>query len=359
MAAVSFNSSCPRLVLDIAQPLDIEEKPETSPTDSSSRKSIENDGDLSRESEKTLQPTGFPSRDATTKQGGAAQKLQGWRLVVVEICLCIGLLFSAMDSSIVSTALVTIGAYFDGFVKTIWIVLAYLLSYMTFAIMWAKLSDLFGRKACVLAAWCIFTAFSLGCGLAQSLDQLIAFRTLQGFGGGGLYSLGNVVMPEITPNKYYSVMTGAQGAIFAISSVLGPVLGGIIAKKTTWRWIFYLNLPFGVIVFLVLFIIWPNSPAGTGDWSNALKKFLRFDYVGAFILAAASVLLVLGLQSGGSEVSAWNSALVIGSLAASISCWASLLLWNVYRELRWARSSIPPLFPLRVVKIRSVSAAFL
>ncbi len=181
------------------------------------------------ESQKRTGNVGIPSRDATAHQRGAAQKLQGWRLVVVEICLCIGLLLSAMDSSIVSTVLVTIGAYFDGFERTIWIVLAYLLSYMTFAIMWARLSDLFGRKACVRAAWCIFTAFSLGCGLAQSLDQLITFRTLQGFGGGGLYSLGNVVMP-VSPNKYYSLMTGAQGAIFAISSVLGPVLGGIIAK---------------------------------------------------------------------------------------------------------------------------------
>ena len=233
--------------------LGMEEKP-TSQAHSLAMSGIEHITNPPSDVKEDLPPHGTQSSSDTTAQMGAAKKVEGWRLVTVEVCLGLGLFFSAMDSSIVSTALVTIGDYFNGFEKIIWIVLAYHLTYMTFAIMWAKLSDLFGRKICVLAAWCVFVAFSLGCGLARSLNQLIAFRALQGLGGGGLYFLGNIVMPESTTNKYFAMMTGAQGAIFAVSSALGPVLGGIIAKQSSWRWIFYMNIPAGLSVTLVLIL---------------------------------------------------------------------------------------------------------
>ena len=110
---------------------------------------------------------------------------------------------------------------------------------------------------------------------------------------------------------------------------------------------------------IVLCFIWPTVGRGKQDWSKSQQYLLQFDYQGSFLLVAASVLLILGLQSGGSAVAAWNSSLVIASLVVSGVCWIGLLVWTVYRETREKRSPIPSLFPFGLLKIRHVSAALL
>ena len=137
------------------------------------------------------------------------------------------------------------------------------------------------------------------------------------------------------------------------------ISGGVIAKRTTWRWIFYLNIPFGVIVITILSLSWPSAGRGKQEWSKSRQYLLQFDYQGSLLLIAASVLLILGLQSGGSAVSAWNSSLVISALTLSGFCWTSLVAWTVYRETRSKQSAVPSLFPFQLLKIRNVSAAFL
>ena len=146
-----------------------------------------------------------------------------------------------MDMSIISTALYTISVDFNNYRLTIWAALAYILADIGCAIFFTRLADVFGRKQILLTSFIFFTIFSLACGFSQTVEQLIIFRTLQGIGGTGLYSLAMVICPEISPPKYLHHVVSAIGATVAISGVMGPVLGGVITGTTTWRWIFWLK----------------------------------------------------------------------------------------------------------------------
>jgi MFS family permease len=155
--------------------------------------------------------------------------------------LCFGLFLSLLDTTIVATALYTIGVDLKTLGSVNWVALAYTLSYLGCAVIFARVADIVGRRNAYIAAFIIFFAFSLGCGFAQSLNQLIACRTLQGVGGAGLYSLTFVVLTEICPQKLVQMMGALAGAVVAMAGVLGPVLGGIITHYTTWRWIFWIK----------------------------------------------------------------------------------------------------------------------
>jgi MFS family permease len=146
-----------------------------------------------------------------------------------------------LDTSIVATALFTIGEDFNALTSVNWVALAYTLSYLGCSVLFARIADIVGRRNAYIAAFVIFFAFSLGCGFAQSLNQLIACRALQGIGGSGLYSLTMVILPEISPPGMTKWIGGLAGAVVAMSGVLGPVLGGIITHYTSWRWIFWIK----------------------------------------------------------------------------------------------------------------------
>ncbi|KAK8119574.1 uncharacterized protein PG998_004200 [Apiospora kogelbergensis] len=172
------------------------------------------------------------------------EKLEGWRLWVTITCLLIGLFMSGLESSIIATALVPISAAFHGGERANWIVASYFISYTGFLIIFARLSDLFGRKPMHLIAITIFTIFSAACGGAQTMTQLIVLRSFQGMGAAGLYSLAMFIVPEVTPEKHISYAIGSFAPTFALSSLLGPLLGGIITTYTNWRWIFFLKSAF-------------------------------------------------------------------------------------------------------------------
>ena len=155
--------------------------------------------------------------------------------------LCIGLFMSFLDSSIISTVLFTIGEDFQALPSINWIALAYTLSNVGCAVLFTSIGDITGRKNVYIAACIIFYSFSMGCGFAQSLNQLIAFRALQGLGGSGLYSLAMVIFPEISPPGMKKWIGAIAGMVVAVSGVLGPVLGGTISHYTTWRWIFWMK----------------------------------------------------------------------------------------------------------------------
>ena len=146
-----------------------------------------------------------------------------------------------MDSTIVATSLVAIGTDFNKLRSVTWVALAYTQAYVGFAVLFARLSDVFGRRNAFTAAYVIFMAFSIGCGFATSLDQLVAFRAVQGVGGSGLYSLTMVIFPEIVPLEKRKYIGTLVGLIVAVSGVLGPVLGGVITHYSSWRWIFWIK----------------------------------------------------------------------------------------------------------------------
>lgn len=146
-----------------------------------------------------------------------------------------------MDTTIVATALYTIGVDLKSLSSINWIALAYTLSYLGCAVIFARLADIYGRRNAYIAAFVIFLGFSLGCGFSTSLTTLIACRALQGVGGSGLYSLTFVILPEISPPKMFQAMGALVGAVVAMAGVLGPVLGGVITHYTTWKWIFWIK----------------------------------------------------------------------------------------------------------------------
>lgn len=125
--------------------------------------------------------------------------------------------------------------------KANWVALAYTLSYLGCAVIFARVADITGRRNAYIAAFLIFFAFSIGCGFAQTVEQLITLRVLQGIGGSGLYSLTFVIIPEITPLTMQAMTGALAGSVVAMSGVLGPVLGGIISNYTTWRWVFWIK----------------------------------------------------------------------------------------------------------------------
>lgn len=266
-----------------------------------------------------------------------AQSIQGWRLIVVESCLFLGLLLSVMESSIVATSLIDIARSFDDFIRIQWVVLAYLLTYMGFALLFSRVSDVIGRKWTTFAAFSIFSAFSLGCGLAQTLDQLIAFRALQGIGGSGLYSMTMTVVPEITPKHRFGMISGVIGMTFALSSILGPILGGVISTQSTWRWIFLLNVPVGVVALVLILFAWPTV---TSAGKIPLK---HLDFVGAILYLVASVFFVFALQEGGSGVYAWNSPTIIAILVVGLCCGLIFAVWIWFASKH--SKSISPIFP--------------
>ncbi|CAK3783857.1 MFS multidrug transporter [Lecanosticta acicola] len=311
-------------------------------------------------------PSSYDSESPPPKQGikraqtRQALKLSGWRLALTLPSVLIALLLATMDSSIVSTALVTIGNDFDDFAQTIWIVLGYLLSYMTFTMLWSRFSDIFGRKPIFIISLLALLGFSAGCGRAQTLNELIVFRVLQGLGGSGIYSLGNIVLPEITPDKWYAHMVTAQGGIFTISNVLGPVLGGVISAQTTWRWLFYLNLPGCGILLPILLIAWKDTKLDE-TLKTRLHKALNFDFLGLVLLTAATCCAVVGIQLGGSYYAPWTSATVVGTLVGALTAFLVLLGWNHHRDVTFRKTEKGPLplFPRRLMTLRLVSASFM
>ncbi len=158
------------------------------------------------------------------------------RQVLKYFCsVCFGLFLSLMDTTIIATALYTIGVDLKALGSVNWVALSYTLAYLGCAVIFARVSDIIGRKIAYISAFIIFFAFSLGCGFAQTLNQLIAFRALQGVGGSGLYSFTFVILPEVSPPEVQKWIAAISGAVVAMSGVLGPVLGGIITNYTTWR----------------------------------------------------------------------------------------------------------------------------
>lgn len=155
--------------------------------------------------------------------------------------LCCGLFLSLLDTTIVATAIFTIGEDLGCLQSVTWVALSYTLSYVGCTVIFARLGDIFGRRNAYLAAGIIFLACSIGCGFCRSLWQLIVLRALQGVGGSGLYSLTLIILPEISPLSKRKCIGGLGGLVIAISGVLGPVLGGLITKYASWQWIFWIQ----------------------------------------------------------------------------------------------------------------------
>ncbi len=235
--------------------------------------------------------------------------------------ILLAMMLAALDSSIVNTALPRMVAELGGLAHLSWVVTGFMLSSTITSPLYGKLSDSFGRRDMFAVAILIFMAGSALCGAAQSMDELIAFRALQGLGAGGLLvlaqaAIGDVVSPRDRP-RYQGLFT----AVFGLCSVAGPVLGGLITQELTWRWIFYVNLPIGAAA---LAMMWVGMPRARPE--AAPGRAGRVDYTGSALLAGLTASLLLLLAGGGNQF-AWVSAQSAGLVAVSLVSLA-LFIWN-------------------------------
>ncbi|KAI1435364.1 major facilitator superfamily transporter [Xylaria sp. CBS 124048] len=231
--------------------------------------------------------------------------------------LSIGLFLSFLDSSIVVTSLFHIGTEFGDLERLNWVTLAYTLSYLGCAVFLARISDVIGRRDAFFICYILFIAFSIGCGFAHSLQQLIVFRAVQGMGGSGLYSIPMIVFPEIAPPRLLQGLAALIDIIITLASVLGPVLGEVLTRHASWRWIFWINGPIGGTSFLIVLVMWPKPQYLT---HLERRSWMEVDYVGSSLLIAATVLIVFPFQNAGATADQRGEAIfltpfIVGSIA--------------------------------------------
>src|SRR3989442_7938823 len=234
-------------------------------------------------------------------QAGLPQTADQRRIWVIFSGLMLALLIASLDQTVVATALPTIVGDLGGLSQLSWVVTGYLLASTVSTPLWGKLGDLYGRKRLFQAAIVIFLVGSALCGLSQNMAELILFRSLQGLGGGGLIVLVQAIIADIVPPRERGRYQGLFGAVFGLSSVAGPLLGGFFVDTLSWRWIFYINLPIGALALIVVAIALP----ATGQRGQH-----TIDYLGTVLLTAAASSLVL-LTTLGGNIYPWGSAPII------------------------------------------------
>ncbi|KAJ3103350.1 hypothetical protein HK100_004212 [Physocladia obscura] len=257
------------------------------------------------------------------------------QFALVYLGLLLGILMAALDQTIVSTALKSIVADLGNQELVPWIGSAYFLTAAPFGTMYGKLTDLFGRKWVFVISLVIFEVGSLLCGVTPSMEVLILGRTVAGAGGGGIMSLVFIILSDIVTLQDRGKYQGIMGAVFGLSSVIGPLVGGAFSDHVTWRWCFLINLPLGAITVttVIIFLQFPALPTTTSFHDN-LK---RVDFLGTVMLFVATFCVVTPLQLGGS-VWAWKSAQSIALFILSPILFGAF----VYVEKRVAKEPIVP-----------------
>ncbi len=264
------------------------------------------------------------------------------QIMVVFSGLMLGMLLAALDQTIVSTALWTIVQNLDpvnGLAHQAWVVTAYLLASTVVTPIYGKLADLYGPKKIFMFAITLFLVGSVLCGMSQNMSELIAFRALQGLGGGGLMALVFTIIGVVVPPRERGKYQGYFGGVFMLAMVLGPLIGGFFTDRSTllgatgWRWIFYVNLPIGIVALIVVSIVLHVR-------NDQIKH--KIDYLGAALVAAGASALLLVTEWGGKNY-AWGSPNIIALIAGG----AALLAFFVFWETRVATEPILPMHLFR------------
>lgn len=235
--------------------------------------------------------------DTSVARAGLPPQLRG-----LFAGLILAMILAALDQSIVNTALPQMASDLGGLTHLSWVVTAFMLASTSATPIFGKLSDMFGRRGFLIGSILLFLVTSMLCGLARSMPQLILFRLLQGIGAGGIMTLTQTVIGDvITPRervRYQGLFSGA----FAFSSLVGPLLGGMLTTALSWRWVFYINLPIGLLALLLLWRALPSPPT---------RRLHRIDFAGAALLVTGAAALLLLFSLGGS-LFAWGSEISLG-----------------------------------------------
>ncbi|KAF9304729.1 hypothetical protein BGZ74_000732 [Mortierella antarctica] len=265
-------------------------------------------------------------------------------LIMIALSLCVFL--ASLDQIIVSTSIPAITREYNSLGDISWLGTAYMLTATAFQPLYGKFSDIFGRKSTMLFANFLFLVGSAISGWATSMTMLIVGRGVAGVGAGGLMAMVFIILSDMLDMRERGKYLGFIGAIFSLSSVIGPLLGGAFADHATWRWSFWINLPFGAISILFIFFNL-NLPTPKGSFKDKIK---RIDFLGSAILLIAVILILLPLNWGGSKYE-WNSGIVIGLLVAGFAAAIIFVLveWKIPNE---------PILPVHLYKIRNLWSTY-
>jgi EmrB/QacA subfamily drug resistance transporter len=261
------------------------------------------------------------------------------RILVILSALMLGMFLASLDQTIVSTALPTIAGDLHGLNHLSWVVTSYLLASTVSTPLWGKLGDLYGRKVFFQLAIVIFLVGSAMSGLSQSMAELIACRAIQGIGAGGLIVGSQAIIGDVIPPRERGRYMGYFGATFALSSVLGPLAGGWLTEQISWRWIFYINIPIGIVALFAI---------ATVLHVPVVRVPHKIDVVGLTLLSVAVTAMILLTTWGGTEY-AWSSPVIVGMAIGSVL----LVVLFCVVETRVTE----PIIPLDLFKIRTFSVA--
>ncbi len=260
------------------------------------------------------------------------------QIMLVMSGLMCGLLLASLDQTIVSTALTTIARDFGRLDLYSWVITAYLLTSTASTPLYGKISDLFGRKTIFQVSIVIFLLGSALSGLSQTMYQLIIFRGVQGIGAGGLMTLALAIVGDVIPPRDRGRYQGYFGAVFGVSSVLGPLIGGFLVDQASWRWVFYVNLPIGAVALVVVNRVLkldhqPRRPS--------------IDIAGSLLIVSGVSLLLVGVQDVGSAAKLTTSALIFGTTGIVL---IAAFVW-------WETRAAEPIIPLRLFTNRIFTVA--
>ena len=287
---------------------------------------------LFRKRVRNLETVTGPGTERGLTELDGPRELHGRSLALVFSGLMLVLLMAALDSTIVATALPTIAGDLGGLNHISWVTTAYLLAQTVVTPLYGKLGDQFGRRIVLQVGLVIFLIGSALCGISHTFPELIAFRALQGLGGGGLLVSAQAAVGDVVPPRQRGRYQGLFGAVFAVATVIGPLLGGALTTNLSWRWIFYINIPIGVLALVVLAATFPKVAARTCH---------RIDYLGSGLLALALAAVVLMVSLGGTTYP-WASTQVVGLGAITLIALGGFVVAE--------RRAAEPVLPLRLLR---------
>ena len=282
--------------------------------------------------------SGSDVANGTSKQSASVQDYEQPRYSKRDTILTMAgvlmvMLLASLDQTIVSTALPRVIADLQGFDRYTWVSTAYLLTSTVTVPIYGKLSDLFGRKPIFLFGVVIFLIGSALSGASQSMNELIAFRAFQGLGAGALMPIAIAIIGDLFTPRERGKWQGLTGGVWGLSAIVGPTLGGWITQNTSWRWVFYVNLPVGLAAMLVLIFLMPAL--------RSTVKQVSIDYIGAALLILGTVPLLLGFSWAGSQYD-WLSPQILGLFAVSLVASTAFIIYEARLERLGGQPIIEP-----------------